>query len=222
MTSAEVAAIDSPILIVPIGSFEQHGPHLPLDTDTRIAIALSDVLCRHLAPHALVGPPITVTASGEHRGFAGTLSIGSEATVSVIVELARSATWADRVVFVNGHGGNADALARVRQVFADEGRRVLVWSPSATIEDDAHAGRTETSVIAHLHPEAVDWTRVTPGRTTPIADLASELRTGGVGAVSVNGVLGDPTGADAARGRSIFERWTRELVDAVERWRSSP
>jgi creatinine amidohydrolase len=43
-----------------------------------------------------------------------------------------------------------------------------------------------------------------------------------VGAVSVNGVLGDPTGADAARGRSIFERWTRELVDAVERWRSSP
>lgn len=218
MTSAEVAALDSPVLLVPVGSFEQHGPHLPLDTDTLIAVSLTRVAQERLPFDTMIGPPITVTASGEHQGFAGTLSIGTEVTTSVLVEIARSADWARGVVFVNGHGGNADALARARATFEHERRRVLVWSPSATADDDAHAGRTETSVMAHLYPDTVDWARVTAGRTTPTSELASDLRAHGVRAVSPSGVLGDPTGATADLGRSIFERWCTELVDAITAW----
>lgn len=91
MTSAEVAALDAPILLVPVGSFEQHGPHLPLDTDTLIAVQLAWEAQRRLDVDSMIGPPITVSASGEHQGFAGTLSIGTETTAAVLVEIVRSA-----------------------------------------------------------------------------------------------------------------------------------
>lgn len=220
MTSVEVAALDAPVLLVPVGSFEQHGPHLPLDTDTLIAIQLANDAGDRLAFDTVIGPPITITASGEHHGFAGTLSIGTETTAAVLVEIARSADWAYGVVFVNGHGGNSDAIGRARRVFDAESRRVLVWSPTAEADDDAHAGRTETSVIAHLHPTVVDWDRMAPGNTTPVTQLASDLRRGGVRAVSPNGVLGDPTDADAEVGRRIFERWVGDLVASVTAWKN--
>lgn len=220
MTSAEVAALDAPILLVPVGSFEQHGPHLPLDTDTLIAVQLAWEAQRRLDVDSMIGPAITVSASGEHHGFAGTLSIGTETTAAVLVEIVRSADWASGVVFVNGHGGNADAFARAREVFTQEGRHVLVWSPSADADDDAHAGRTETSVIAHLHPHTVDWERVAPGNTAPMSNLLPSMRDGGVRAVSDSGVLGDPTGASAELGARIFERWCVDLVDAITTWRA--
>lgn len=222
MTSAEVAALDAPILLVPVGSFEQHGPHLPLDTDTLIAIELASEAQKRLSSDSMIGPPITVSASGEHRGFAGTLSIGTETTTAVLVEIARSADWANGVVFVNGHGGNADAFSRARAIFAEEGRNVLVWSPTATEDDDAHAGRTETSVIAHLFPDTVDWDRVTPGNTTNLSDLLADVRAGGVRAVSESGILGDPTEASADLGELIFQRWCDDLVVSIHEWSSTP
>ncbi|MEN9804541.1 MAG: hypothetical protein RIS41_1388 [Actinomycetota bacterium] len=222
MTSAEVAAPDSPVLLVPVGSFEQHGPHLPLDTDTLIAVRLARSSQERLTDprdvDTMVGPSITVSASGEHQGFVGTLSIGTDATTLTLVELVRSADWAHGVVFVNGHGGNAEALDRARRVFANENRHVLIWSPSATADDDAHAGRTETSVMAHLYPDAVDWARVTVGRTTPLSELADDLRRHGVRAVSDNGILGDATGSSAEHGRIVFDRWCDDLVAAIREW----
>lgn len=225
MTSAEVAALDSPVLLVPVGSFEQHGPHLPLDTDTLIAVKLAWFAQERLADSTeidtMIGPPITVTASGEHQGFAGTLSIGTDVTAAVLVEIVRSADWARGVVFVNGHGGNAEALDRARRVFDHERRNVLIWSPRATADDDAHAGRTETSVMAHLYPDVVDWARVSAGRTTPIADMSNDLRRHGVRFVSENGVLGDPSDATAELGRAIFDRWCTELVESIVRWNAT-
>ncbi|MDA0370296.1 MAG: mycofactocin biosynthesis peptidyl-dipeptidase MftE [Actinomycetota bacterium] len=218
MTSAEVAALAAPILLVPVGSFEQHGPHLPLDTDTLIAVQLAWEAQRRLDLDSMIGPPITVSASGEHQGFAGTLSIGTETTAAVLVEIVRSAEWARGVVFVNGHGGNVAAFDRAGAVFTSEGRNVLVWSPSAAPDDDAHAGRTETSVIAHLHPHTVDWSAVAPGNTSPLVDLLPSMRAGGVRAVSDSGVLGDPTGSSAELGARIFERWCDDLVSAVVVW----
>lgn len=225
MTSAEVGALDSPVLLVPVGSFEQHGPHLPLDTDTLIAVKLAWVAQERLAEHpigssidTMIGPPVTVSASGEHQGFAGTLSIGTDTTAAVLVEIARSADWASGVVFVNGHGGNAEALDRARRLFARENRNVLIWSPSTTSDDDLHAGRTETSVIAHLYPDVVDWSRVTVGRIAPLREIADDLRRHGVRAVSESGVLGDPTGANPELGGLIFDRWCTELVDAIAAW----
>ena len=99
----------APTLIVPVGSTEQHGPHLPLDTDTRIAVAVAH---RAAADRGhLLAPAIAYGASGEHQGFPGTVSIGTAALRTVLVEYGRSACdWAGRLVFVNGHGGNTEAL----------------------------------------------------------------------------------------------------------------
>ena len=97
-----------PIIAIPVGSCEQHGPHLPLDTDTRIAVAVAEGLVSSFEPgDVLIGPTLAATSSGEHAGFPGTLSIGADVVEQTIVELVRSADWSAGVVLVNGHAGNA-------------------------------------------------------------------------------------------------------------------
>lgn len=220
MTWTSVADIESPILVIPVGSFEQHGPHLPLDTDTRIAHALSTRIVEAFAPSAVLGPTITVSASGEHNGFPGTVSIGTEVTIRTFVEICRSADWSDGVVFVNGHGGNGEAIATAHSLITGEGRRALFWSPTAAADDDLHAGRTETSLLLHLDPSVVERARLEAGNTQPIGEIAPMLRKGGVKSVSTNGVLGDPRSASADHGRQLFERWLAELEATIRIWRT--
>ena len=187
-----------PVLVVPVGSCEQHGPHLPLGTDTIVAGALAERLVA-ARPGTAVAPALTVTASGEHAGFPGTLSVGSDVMANLVVELVRSADWAAGVVLVNGHGGNHSAVDAATAILHAEGRDVLAWWPAPT-GGDAHAGATETSLLLALVPELVRGERAAPGETAPLATLMPELRAGGVIAVSRTGVLGDPTAA--ARRRS--------------------
>lgn len=217
MTWTEVADLSAPVVLVPVGSFEQHGPHLPLDTDTRIAEALCDELQSLLNIDSVIAPSIGVAASGEHNGFPGTLSIGTPTTAALLVELARSADWARGVVFVNGHGGNADALAAASRTLHDEGRAVLFWSPTADTTDDAHAGFTETSVMLYLAPELVNMDAAERGNVRAVSALAEQLRRDGVRAVSDNGVLGDPRHANPADGERIFQRWLDDLAATCRR-----
>lgn len=208
-------------VVVPVGSIEQHGPHLPLETDSVIATAVVEGAVQRLAdqyPAAgpfLIAPTITYGASGEHQSFPGTSSIGTEALRQVVVELVRSlATWASRVVLVNGHGGNVPALqAAVRQV-RSEGRDVS-WHPCRTENIDAHAGYTETSLMLYLAPTRVRFDLAAPGNTAPLVDLMPAMLAGGVGAVSTNGVLGDPIGATADEGRRLLEAMVEEIADAL-------
>lgn len=209
-----------PIIAVPIGSCEQHGPHLPLDTDTRIATALAEGLASSFEPgDVLVGPAVTTSSSGEHAGFPGTLSIGADVVEHLITELVRSADWSAGVVLVNGHGGNAMPVQRAVNKLLGEGRRVLAWWPHIR-NGDAHAGETETSMMLALAPTLVRMTRVEAGRPEPIVDLIEELRANGVRAVSPNGVLGDPRGATAVHGKALLTRLIIDLVAAVDEWRS--
>jgi creatinine amidohydrolase len=216
-TWPELAAV-RPVLAVPLGSCEQHGPHLPLDTDTTIAVALASELARRRDDVA-VAPPLAYGASGEHAGFPGTLSIGLAALEVVLVELVRSADAFAGVVLVNGHGGNARAVEHAMATSRREGRRVLSWWPSVE-GGDAHAGRVETSVMLALDPEAVHPDRAEPGRTEPLAELLPALQAEGVRPVSPSGVLGDPTGATAAEGRRLLDELAGALVAAVDAWRA--
>jgi mycofactocin system creatininase family protein len=188
------------MVLVPVGSTEQHGPHLPLDTDAVIATAVAHALALRVQGQVVVAPAVSYGSSGEHQSFAGTVSIGSEVLRLLIVELVRSlCTWAGRIVLINAHGGNVSALSgAVLQLNAE--RHNVAWLPCAVPGADLHAGRTETSLMLHLRPDAVRLERAVAGELRPLDELLPALVAEGVTAVSSSGVLGDPNGASASEG----------------------
>jgi creatinine amidohydrolase len=207
--------VEPATVLVPVGSLEQHGPQLPLDTDARIAAAVAR---RAADPAMLVAPPLAYGASGEHEGFAGTLSIGHDALRAVLVELGRSAGWASRMVFVNGHGGNLPTVPEAVVQLRREGREVA-WSGCAVPGGDAHAGRTETSILLALDPSVVRLEAAEVGNTAELLALLPVLTKGGVRAASPNGVLGDPRGATAAEGEVLLATLVENLRDRLDRWK---
>jgi mycofactocin precursor peptide peptidase len=203
---------DVPVLLVPVGATEQHGPHLPLGTDTAIA---ATVAARSGLP---VAPALPYGASGEHETFPGTVSIGTEILAAVIVELGRSACrFARRLVLVNGHGGNVGALRAAVALLRSEGRDVA-WFPCGVPGADAHAGHHETGVMLALAPGTVRPDLAAPGNTAPLRELMPAISAGSVRDVSPSGVLGDPTGATAGEGAETVSVIVAALVTAVERW----
>jgi mycofactocin precursor peptide peptidase len=207
-------------LLVPLGSCEQHGPHLPLGTDTVIAVAIAERVAAGAPGELVVAPALAYGASGEHHGFPGTLSIGTDALTHVLVELVRAADAFDGVVLVNGHGGNRDGVGRAVDQLREEGRHVLAWWPSPG-GTDAHAGRSETSLLLALAPGVVRVDLAEAGSTEPLDALWPRLRSGGVAAVSANGVLGDPRGADAAEGERLLAGFVSSCADAIATWHAA-
>jgi creatinine amidohydrolase len=209
---------ERPLLVVPLGAVEQHGPHLPLATDTAVAAAVASAAVPAL-DGALLAPVLSYGASGEHEGFPGTVSIGTAALTTLLVEYGRSAgRWAGRLLVVNGHGGNLDALRAAVPLLRAEGRDVA-WSPCAVPGGDAHAGRTETSLMLHVEPRGVRAALAERGETAPVGELLPRLRAEGVRGVSPNGVLGDPAGASASEGAVLLAGMVDRLVAAVAGWR---
>ncbi|MCW0213873.1 MAG: mycofactocin biosynthesis peptidyl-dipeptidase MftE [Pseudonocardia sp.] len=206
-------------LVVPVGSVEQHGPHLPLVTD----VAIAEVVARGVVaddPSLVLAPAVPYGAAGEHEGFPGTVSIGHEALRLLLVELGRSACrWASRLVFVNGHGGNVASLVEAVTRLRYEGRDAAWVSCTAPgTRSDAHAGRTETSLMLAVAPAAVREDAAEPGTTTPLRELLPRMRADGVAAISPNGILGDPTGANAEEGRALLAAITTAVGAAIHRW----
>jgi len=222
------------LLVVPVGSLEQHGAHLPLDTDTRIAAAVADRACAE-SGRAGVGlaPAIAIGASGEHADFPGTLSIGHVALSVMLVELGRHASlhW-PAMLLVNGHGGNVAAISDALGTLRAEGRDCHVWQagvrPSMlaaagiALTPDAHAGRVETSVMLALAPEDVRLDVAAAGETRPLPEIMAALRSGGVRQVSRSGVLGDPAGASAAEGETLLALMVADLAATIGRLAGEP
>ncbi|WP_439564855.1 mycofactocin biosynthesis peptidyl-dipeptidase MftE [Microcella sp.] len=205
-----------PLLIVPLGSTEQHGPHLPFDVDARIAAAVAQGAGSRIG--AVVAPVLAYGSSGEHQQFAGTLSIGQDALRLLLIELTRSArTWAARVALITGHGGNAPVLSDVVPTLRGEGHDVA-WLACGVPGGDAHAGRTETSLLLHLDAARVGAFTTVTGATAPIAELMPELRAGRLREVAPSGVLGDPRQANAADGAALLAELVDDAVARLEGW----
>ncbi len=208
-------SLNSKILLLPLGSWEQHGPHLPFDTDTIIINSVVTHALRDTQVDAdgfAIAPTIAISASDEHVGFPGTLSTGTEPLVQSVVAICRSASWSLGICIINGHGGNADALTRISSALTYEEIRHSIWSLPSYDGSDMHAGHTETSVMLYADPDKVQTDRIERGTVGDASALMAQMRTSGVAGVSANGVLGDPTTANSEHGIAVMNLYSSSLV----------
>lgn len=216
-TTNEIPAGEK-ILVLALGSWEQHGPHLPLDTDSVIVSAVVQHALAHdsiNSDHFVSAPLLPITASDEHSGFSGGLSTGTEALVSSVVAICRSGhEWAAGTLIVNGHGGNYDALQRIESALQYEGITHSIWTLPAYSGGDMHAGHTETSLMLHLAPQHVRTHLINDEDVT--SSNIDELRLHGVKGVSSSGVLGNPATATATHGEEVLNLYVRSLVERMQ------
>jgi creatinine amidohydrolase len=201
------------VALLPIGSFEQHGPYLPLTTDTVIACTVAqEIAAAYTVLHL---PPITISCSHEHAAWAGTVSITARTLYSVVRDIADSLLQSgiSNLVLVNGHGGNY-VLGNIVQESSRSRQNMALfpgledWAAaldSAGIEtpadSDMHAGELETSILLHAHPKLVR-----PGYESGdhLADDRRHLLSLGLDAYTESGVVGRPSLASAAKGKVLL------------------
>ncbi|MEW6637427.1 MAG: mycofactocin biosynthesis peptidyl-dipeptidase MftE, partial [Actinomycetota bacterium] len=238
MSWTEVAAAvksGATTVILPLGATEQHGPHLPLGTDTVRAGALADLLRERLGPGTLVAPALPFGCSDEHAGFPGLLGLEAGTLARVISDIAgRLALWGvRRLILLSAHGGNREALELALDLIRHEhpGLEVYAGDHPGTISPallavahrdgisasslGLHAGEAETSEMLYLRPALVRPKNSAPGYTGDMEAVLDRLREGGLRAVTGSGVLGDPTRADPARGARYLEAAAEELAGQV-------
>ncbi|MEU0360225.1 creatininase family protein [Streptomyces cyaneofuscatus] len=212
-TTEDAGASRADIALLPIGSFEQHGPHLPLITDTLIACAVAREVSAAYTVHRL--PPLTFSCSHEHSAWPGTVSISAPTLVSMVHDIVESlrCSGVRNLVLVNGHGGNY-VLRNVVQESVGTGTRMVLfpgpadWSTAreragveTTSHSDMHAGEMETSILLHEHPELV---RDGYMASDFLADERKHLLTLGLRPYTESGVVGRPSLASAAKGKELL------------------
>lgn len=216
-TTEELKDLSLSFAALPIGAFEQHGSHLPMITDTLIAVALANSICQ--AMNGLLLSPITISCSQEHQGFFGSAFISAETLSRTVKEIVASLDYSgiSLVVLVNAHGGNY-VLRNVAQELNVERLRILLfpttkhWQEAlsyanieSTLHEDMHGGEIETSILLHTNPEYV--------RLEKIADHAvserSLLHAQGMKAYTSSGIIGFPSLASAEKGQRLIECLTK-------------
>ncbi len=226
-------------LLVMLGATEQHGPHLPLATDTLIASALAETVAARLG-RTLVAPIVPLGTSDEHLGFAGTLSLSKTTLTGLLADIGRSAVRSGfaSLVILSAHGGNYDAIALGVEWLREEmpGLRVIALTDLDAARDVAarthrtdvpedvaglHAGESETSQLLALAADLVRMDHAEPGVVAEAEKLLPQLRASGLRPVTPNGVLGDPRRASAERGRRYLEEIAAALAEYVRMQRDT-
>jgi len=221
--------------LLPVGALEQHGPHLPLDTDAWDA----EELCRRVAeacsaPRPLVLPLIPYGVSYHHDSFPGTLSVGPDALARFVYDVGISAArhGITKLVIVNGHGGNTPTLQLAAQKINRDAHIFTCVDSGETSDadidqitdtpNDVHAGEIETSTSLATRPHLVDMSRAqeaVPKFTSQYLDFASKRSVAWyahTARLSASGVLGDPTCANAEKGERIWRLMVDHLTSFVE------
>ncbi len=221
------------LALVPVGSTEQHGPHLPEGTDHLIAEAFARAGAQRTG--FLRTPTVHIGVSPHHKHFHGTMWVDAPVFREYMTSLTRNLAYhgIDRVIYVNAHGGNVDHLREVGRHLRDERELYAIewmWDNSIReLVDDLferngpHGGPKETALLQYLHPELVHEDRLEDARDGGLADLeGTERRTYGARTFydaidnTGNGVLGDQTDATAEKGERLFEAATEQLVHLAE------
>jgi creatinine amidohydrolase len=237
MTSPQIAEAirdDYHTVLMAIGSTEQHGPHLPLGTDSLLGDKLSEEIARRLGK-TLVAPTIRVGASEHHMTFAGSMTLREEVLEEVLVDCCRSLARHGfrNIVLFPTHGGNIRTVVRVGDRLARESisARVLPQTMAeVTIaamvevggkydvtpgEVGGHAGHLETSLMLADFPELVDAEKAMRGNVELGSDLEEKLHQVGMHVFSPVGILGDATKSSADAGKDYFEFIVRGIVDQL-------
>lgn len=224
-TATDEARRSARVAVLPVGSFEQHGDHLPLVTDTVIACLIAGCLAETYDLFLL--PPVTISCSHEHEGFPGTVSISASTLITVIddirASLARSGIT--KLVLVNGHGGNY-VLSNITQQANVAGRHVVLfpgrddWNTArahadmvTTGHDDMHGGEMETSILLHAHPELVG-----DAYTSADHDASSRplLLVTGMSAYTASGIIGRPSAATPVKGQAVLHSLVVSFADHLK------
>jgi creatinine amidohydrolase len=220
-TWTDAAAVDTDLAILPVGSTEQHGPHAPLGTDALTAAAVANAGAAAFDEEVVVAPTIPVGVAEEHRNFAGTLWVSPDTFRANVRETIQSLAhhgW-DRVVVVNGHGGNVGPLREVCAAISRQDDAYAVpftWFDAIDAPEMGHGGPEETSLVQHLDADLVREDRL---------DDAAEGSADGWGEwvsgvnlaydsdeFSENGTVGDPREASAERGERLLDDASEALA----------
>ena len=230
------------IAVQPIGAVEQHGPHLPVTTDATVAEALAIGAVAKLPASlpAWILPTLPFGLSPEHAGWPGTVSLSATTLLALCLDVASGVAESGigTLIFVNAHGGNPDLLRVVsRDIRAAFGvKAFVVHAPDLPLptelrermphpELDVHAGFYETSVMLALDPDSVALDDAAADGLAVLGPLADQRRISLFGDVSLpwqtgelsaSGVIGDPTGADAAWGHAALDAQTTVLAETIE------
>jgi creatinine amidohydrolase len=225
------------ILVQPVGAIEQHGPHLPFNTDLVIATEVAEAAVAEVGNELDVWllPPLAYTKSNEHAWSAGTIWLSASTLLAVLDDVGRCVATlpTKRLVFMNGHGGNSSLLQVAnRELRLAHGLTTFLAHPgvppdqggASTVEElgmGIHGGVDETSIMLHLRPQLVDLSAATRNVPERLAEN-KYVRFGGAVAFGwlsndfgPDGHIGDPTLADAQRGKVLFEGAVRAFAEAL-------
>ncbi len=216
----------SDLVLLPIGSVEQHGPANPLGTDMLIAQSLAEEAAARSGVISL--PVIPFGVSFHHMHFPGTVTVSERALEEYVLDVLRSLTkWGvKKVLIVNGHGGNLPALQIVSRRAREElGVRVHIyqwWTSSSKIleemfkpDERGHAAAAETSLDMHIHPEFVNRERLVDEKPRGSFERDVFLFTY-THEMSDSGVFGVQTTASPERGAELFTKLVEDLLRVIE------